>query len=475
MNTAVPVSQSTETDSRQQAAFMAGTAFFTGAGLAADRVYSPVVMVFLSAGLLCCLLALISPRSLFKNGSGTSVLLSLLFTGIAIQFLCFIIIPTVLPLPETTGAFKVPLVAIATLTTLWSVKSSSRPHLRLGIVSAVFLALAWFAIAAYQGPAVDVYLFQHKAAKLLLHGTNPFDAQAASFPNIYGKDVAAILYGQGVVDHAPDPKFPNGKLTYGFPYLPASLLLIIPGVLLGDDPRYCHIGAIMISAILMALVRPGRFAILAATLFLFTPKAFFVVILSWTEPLLILGFSLSMFAACRYPRLLPYALGLFLSTKQYAVLSVPLFLLLIKGTENPTREFLKLLSKAVAVATVLTLPFVLWNFHAFWHSVVEWQFVQPFRADSFSYLVTIANLFNGWQAPVWTSLAFAVLAIVLVLRRGAHTPAGFATGVTFVFLLFFLFNKQAFSNYYYFVIATACWAVATAGVDEHVPTQVTTA
>jgi hypothetical protein len=31
-----------------------------------------------------------------------------------------------------------------------------------------------------------------------------------------------------------------------------------------------------------------------------------------------------------------------------------------------------------------------------------------------------------------------------------------------VFLLFFAFNKQAFCNYYYFEIATACWAAVAA-------------
>jgi hypothetical protein len=38
--------------------------------------------------------------------------------------------------------------------------------------------------------------------------------------------------------------------------------------------------------------------------------------------------------------------------------------------------------------------------------------------------------------------------------------------MTLVGLAFFAFNKQAFCNYYYFVIATACWAVAAIRMPE---------
>jgi len=34
--------------------------------------------------------------------------------------------------------------------------------------------------------------------------------------------------------------------------------------------------------------------------------------------------------------------------------------------------------------------------------------------------------------------------------------------VTMVSLTIFAFNKQAFANYYYFVVVTACWATAAA-------------
>ena len=41
-----------------------------------------------------------------------------------------------------------------------------------------------------------------------------------------------------------------------------------------------------------------------------------------------------------------------------------------------------------------------------------------------------------------------------------RTPAGFAGGVALVYFAFFAFNKQAFENYYFFVIGALCCAVA---------------
>ena len=59
-------------------------------------------------------------------------------------------------------------------------------------------------------------------------------------------------------------------------------------------------------------------------------------------------------------------------------------------------------------------------------------------------------------------MAFGVAAAVggLALWRAARTPAGFALGVSALFLAFFALNKQAFANYYFFVIGALCVAVA---------------
>ena len=54
--------------------------------------------------------------------------------------------------------------------------------------------------------------------------------------------------------------------------------------------------------------------------------------------------------------------------------------------------------------------------------------------------------------------------LVLALWRCPRDPAGFAAGLAMTFLPFIAFNKQAFANYYYFVIGALATAVAASGI-----------
>src|SRR6185437_5553968 len=114
---------------------------------------------------------------------------------------------------------------------------------------------------------------------------NPY---AITFPVTY--DDPARIYAAGT--------FANGRLQFGYPYPPWSLLLVLPGYLLGDF-RYAHLLATTLAGALIALSRPGRIATAAAALFLFTPRGFFVLEAGWTEPMAVLMLAALVFAACR--------------------------------------------------------------------------------------------------------------------------------------------------------------------------------
>jgi hypothetical protein len=345
--------------------------------------------------------------------------------------------------------------------------------LRWPVLLVMLAAFGMIAAVAFNNlakdPHIDVMMFQQQASATLLHGGNPYDPSVVRFPNIYGPGTP--FYGPGVVDD-------QQRLTYGFPYFPLSLLLVVPGYLLGGDVRYAHVAALMLSAAMMCMARPGRWGALAATIFLLTPRALYVTDLAWTEPMLMLTFSIVMLCACRFPRALPYTLGLYFATKQYTILSLPAVLLLVHGTDY-WRNILLMLCKAAAVAAVVTLPFFFWNPRQFFRAVVAWQLIQPFRADALSYLVWWARTYHadaidrswvavpGWRPPLITPILAVAPAIVMALWRCARTPAGFAAAVTLINFTFFAFNKQAFCNYYYFVIATACWTVAATQIPRH--------
>ena len=92
--------------------------------------------------------------------------------------------------------------------------------------------------------------------------------------------------------------------------------------------------------------------------------------------------------------------------------------------------------------------------------MVEFQFLQPFRIDSLSYLAWYARI-TGSQPAAWVGFAAMLAAMVLVLWRAPRTPAGFAAGGATILFAFFAFNKQAFCNYY-FVVLGALWCAVAA-------------
>ena len=296
-------------------------------------------------------------------------------------------------------------------------------------------------------PHIDVYVFQRDGVAALFAGHNPY---ALRYPDIYGG--TSGYYGPGLSI--------DGKLQFGFVYPPLNLLVAGLGQAFGDV-RYAQLASVGLTGLVIAYARPGRVGNAIAALFLFTPRAFFVIEQSWTEPFVLFGLSATVFTAVRWPKATPYVLGAFLAAKQYLVFVVPLAWLLLPASFSwPERA--KWALKAVAVAAVLSLPLALWNFSEFWRAVVALQVHQPFRYDSLSFLAWWAQKGNPPPSTLW-GFGAAAVGLGLSLWRLPRTPFGFAAGIPVTFLLFFAFSKQAFCNYYYFVMG----ALALAAVFSH--------
>ena len=404
--------------------------------------FNPWALLAVTGGLLACVLGIFWPEA---RASWFQKLL-LLFLPVAIFLETGLLL-----LNETNHGTTIQLaiVVLGLLGLMGALNLSGLRKVIAGIMLAGFLLVLLLGI--FRGlSGIDVLMFQARGAEALWHGHNPYSFR---YPNVYPPNTP--FYGEGVVDAS------GHWLTYGFPYPPLSLLMSTLGWIVGDV-RIAHALAAAATAGLMFAARPGRISALAAALFILTPLSVFVPSQSWTEPLLALNFSLVMFCACRAEKsrlLLPLALGLFLATKQYAVLSLPAVILLV-GKGNQRRELGRLILIAGLVAGGITLPFLLWNPHAFIRSVVLMQTIQPFRPDAISYLAWIYHGDGQYPPPIWIPFAAMLAATALVLWRCPRTPAGYAAGVTLIDLTFFAFNKQAFPNYYYFVIVTACWALA---------------
>ena len=78
-------------------------------------------------------------------------------------------------------------------------------------------------------------------------------------------------------------------------------------------------------------------------------------------------------------------LGLFLAVKQYAVLALPLALLIGRPPMS-LGGLRRTVVPAVVVAAAVTLPLALGDLPSFLRAVVTLQFDQPFRPEALSYL-----------------------------------------------------------------------------------------
>jgi hypothetical protein len=429
--------------------FVAFAVLFLGLTLnRSDGLFEPIAICQLTAAFVFAIFGILVPR-LRRSTTSARLLLIVFALGLLFQITLLLSwIPAGLHGPTQTVPefrfFNAGLLFAAGLVLLICLVPI--PWLRRGVIPLVLVthfALGVLVIRIVPNPYIDVFVFQQNSSAALLDGRNAYELKA---PNIYGP---SKLYGPGLVK--------DGRLTFGNPYPPLTTLLATLGYLVAGDVRYAHLAAITIGGALMAYMHSSRIAALAACLYLFTPRVFFVVEQSWTEPFVVLFLAATVFCARHQRKLLPIALGLFLASKQYVVLIMPAAFLLLSP---PVRwgALLRLYAQASIVALIVTLPFMLWNVQEFLANVVLLQWHQPFRKDALSYLALYAQF--GPVPPQWIVLVPLIPTVFFTLWRSPQTPAGFAAAVALILFVFFAFSKQAFCNYYFLVLGALCCALA---------------
>ena len=302
-------------------------------------------------------------------------------------------------------------------------------------------------------PKIDVVTVQEAAIDAIAAGKSPY---GMTFRNIYGSDTR--FYGEGMAA--------DGQVHFGFPYPPLALLFVAPAHWLFGDVRYAAVAALAGVGVLLASFGWTRHAMLSATVLLTTPRILFEIEQGWTEPFVILMLVLVTAALRRGGRHATIFAGLGMAMKQY--LAVALLIVPVMGL-RPARPAWRTVAIAIAVASAIALPFVIWDAEGFMKSVVLLQFREPFRLDSLSFLVWMSR--RGLHPPTTAvTLAALTVATFAVRKTLPHCPAGFAAGMAIVSFAAFAFGKKAFCNYYVFVIGALMTAVAATATEEHSPT-----
>ena len=300
--------------------------------------------------------------------------------------------------------------------------------LAFALLVLVHLLLTFLIVRPGTARHIDVYTFQRDACGNLLRGIDPFGATQT---DIYDARESLLNYAPGLAV--------GGRVLEGFQYTPLTLFWALPGYLLGDV-RISYIFAVIVSAWLLFALRSDHRGLGIASILLFSPLTFLVELDCFTEPLVYLTLCATIYAAVKKRWWLPIVLGLFLASKQYNLLALPLIAYFVRPFQSKAYWKLAGLSLMTAAATIL--PFVVWNPRALWHDMVLFHLRQPYRLDSLSFAVPFP-----WIMKLGPLLVLAF--VVWALRAGNRSAATFPAVYGVVLLLFFFTSKQAFPNYYF--------------------------
>lgn len=405
-------------------------------------LYAPAALPWLTLALACSALGAAGPRS---TRDWSTIVTVLLVAGVVWQISELAQAPPARYLqtkrlrPFHVWAAAEALVVLAGLLPVRKLKAAWFP-----ILIAMQAGLGLWILRWSPAPQIDVVTVTNAALDALAHGHSPY---AITFANIYGGDTS--FYGQGAVA--------DGRVLFGYPYPPVSLLLSLPGYALGDY-RYASLAALLLTAVLIGYASPSPRARLAGALFLTTPRIFFVLEQGWSEPMSLLLLAQTVFVMLKVPAAAAPLSGITIASKQYLVVALVPLWRYARAWAPSVPAFAGLV---IAAAAAMTLPFLLWSPRAFVDAVILLQAREPFRADSLSYLPWLSA--HGWPEPsfLWTLIAM-LSALAIVAWRGGASPASFPASLAFTTCATFAFGRKAFCNYYFFVIGALCCAIAAA-------------
>ena len=278
-------------------------------------------------------------------------------------------------------------------------------------------------------PHIDVWTVQQEAVDVFMAGLSPY---VHSFEQIYDPQTLKIWGYQS-----------------GFYYPPFVLFYILPFKLLFHDVRYAYIVAELISLWLFwKIINRNCKAVgmdtkeLLLLLLALNPVSLFVIEQSWNEPLLnvlLLGFI--WFWQSERVLWAAVLLGSFIAAKQYALLALPLVVLL--------PEFQRFIPVILITTGLFYSPALLLGAKGMVENFLYLWTVPP-RADALSFSALFLRK-TGMIVPDWFFglTVFSGFGITLLtFRRSMH---GYIAALCIIFIITFWMGKQAFCNYYYFL------------------------
>ena len=318
----------------------------------------------------------------------------------------------------------------------------------LGRAQGAAIAAAWAFVGAWilystPNPHIDTYPMAQDASAALLGGHSPYDI---TFEDLYPG--SPLAYPPGYTA--------NGRVLLGYSYPPLTLLMGLPGYMTTGDHRFSAAVAILGIVVMLYYLGRGTWGLLAAGVFLTCPRLPCVLESAWTEPYLLLLLTGTVFCAKHWRAGLPWVFGLFLCSKQHMILFAPAALWLMPRPLS-WKQVTVFYAKAFSIGILITLPFVLWDFKAFYRSVIQIQLVYHQRLDALSFPSFFA--YQGLKMPRFLSLGLVPVAYAVAWWRVPRTVWGFALTLSFVLFCTLAFD-QAFLNRNFLVMTAMVLSLA---------------
>ena len=412
-----------------------------------NGTFHPDALWWVGVGFGCCVAGTLSHRGSVGWSDTGQRLATVLLAGAILWNLAQLMMntrPGEAMVPTSLVPFRLGVIAVGGLVVAGVSGMAVARRVWFPLILGVVALMGTWMLRVSPAPGIDVIVVHQEAIEAFLHGHDPY---RISFPNIYG-DNWKYYYNPAVVF--------GDRIGFGFPYPPASLLLAVPGHLFFGDYRYSELGFLIASAALIGYSRRHLMARLAAVLLLTTPRGFFVLEQGWTEPIAIFTVALTTFLFMEGSMRASWSAGLMLATKQYLPFTG---LAVLRALLLDRRRLVHALVVMALVGAATILPFALWHPNSFLRAVVWLQTLEPFRTDALSFLIWADRNGYGRGNFLW-AVGAAVIAAVLSLLTTRNTPSGFAASASITMFAMFALGSKAFCNYYYFVIAAMCIAIA---------------
>lgn len=247
-----------------------------------------------------------------------------------------------------------------------------------------------------------------------------------------------------------------GQAYTHFPYGPGAIAATLPGRIAGDVrlPELLMM-ALLILAITATAKRTvnSRYAWALLALMLACPFTMFMIVQSWVEVIPMAGIAVWLWIRDRWPTISIGALGLGLSA---SFLPLPLLAYLCLWHRRYRLEA----AFAIAVAIVITAPFLLWTGPVHYlDDVLLSPLSLPWRRDALGLNPVWADL-TGGPLPWPLALGLPALIGASLLRAARRGVADALMAGTLLVLGALLVTKFAFFNYYFIVVFGALIAMS---------------